>query len=162
MALTTVTASRFPHDTPPYRTRSEMQKVQDNFAALAAAALPVGQYNTNTATADATATAAQVAGAQNVVLNMTGALGAGKALTLPTAAEIVAAIPNAFVGMTYRLRVINTSSGNYAWTVTTATGLTLTGTMTVAQNTARDFLVTLTSLTAIAIQSLGQTAVASL
>ncbi len=53
------------------------------------------------------------------------------------------------------LRVINQSSGNFAWTVTTATGWTLTGTMTVAQNTFRDFMVSFTSKTAAVLTSVG-------
>jgi hypothetical protein len=123
----------------------------------------VASYNTETNTTNFTTTGAKVAGAQNVVLNLTGALGSGqRACTLPTAAQIVAAIPNAYVGQTYRLRIQNSSSGAFAWTVTTNTGLTLTGTMTVAQNTYRDFLVTLTSLTAVAIQSLGQVIVGAI
>ena len=59
------------------------------------------------------------------------------------------------IGSTYRLRVINRSSGNFAWTMTTNTGWTLTGTMTIAQNTWRDFVVTLTSLTAATLQAVG-------
>lgn len=113
------------------------------------------QYNTDTSTIDFTVAGAKVAGAGINVLNLTGGLGAGKAITLPTAANFVAAIPNAYVGQKFYLRIANTSSGNFAWTVTTNTGLTLTGTMTIAQNTFREFVVTLTSLTAVAIQSLG-------
>ncbi len=124
--------------------------------------LAEGKYGAATNTTAFTATGAQVAGANSVILNCTGALGSGQALTLPTAADLVAAIPNAIVGQTYRLRIQNTSSGNFAWTVTTNTGLTLTGTMTVAQNTYRDFLVTLTSLTAVAVQSLGQVIVGAI
>jgi len=117
-------------------------------------------YNTNTATTAATLTAANVSGGHNeVVLNMTGTLGGAAALTLPTVADLVAAIPNAIPGQTYRLRIMNTSAGAFAWTVTTATGWTLTGTMTIAQNTYREFLVTLTSKTAAVLQSLGTVAV---
>lgn len=113
-------------------------------------------YNTNSATIDTIATAANFTGSTTmVVLNMTGALGAGKALTVPSVATLVAAIPNAQPGTSYLLRIINSSSGNFAWTVTTATGWTLTGTMTIAQNTYRDFILTLTSLSAVTLQSVG-------
>lgn len=117
--------------------------------------LPDQQYATNTATADATATGAQVAGAEHCVLNLTGTLAAGHNLTTPTAAQIVAAIPNAVVGQTYRLRIINSSSGAFSWTVVAGTGVTLTGTATVAQNTWREWIVTLTTLTAVAMQAVG-------
>jgi len=112
------------------------------------------KYTAATNTAAFTATGAQVAGAAQVVLDLTGSLAGDLAITLPTAANIVAAIPYPSVGENYRLRVINTGGG-HTWTVTTNTGLTLTGTMTVATNTWRDFIVTLTSLTAVAVQAIG-------
>lgn len=114
-------------------------------------------YGTNTATASTTLTAANIyaAGAIDVTLNMTGTLGAGGAATLPTVANLVTAVNNLVAGQTYRLRVINSSSANFAWTVTTNTGWTLTGTMSVAQNTWRDFYVTLTSATAATLVSIG-------
>lgn len=121
------------------------------------AVLPEGSYNTETNTTSFTTTGAKFAGAGNVVLNITGTLGSGQNVTSPTAAQIVAAIPNAFVGQTYRLRIQNTSSANFAWTLLAGSGVTLNGaTQTIAQNTYRDYLVTLTSLTAVALQSLGQ------
>ena len=119
------------------------------------------QYAAASNTTAFTATGAQVAGANNCVLDCTGALGSGQALTLPTVAAFVAALPNAYVGQTTRLRIMNRSSGAFAWTVTTNTGWTLTGTMTIAQNTYRDFQVTLTSLSAAVLQSLGQVIVAT-
>jgi hypothetical protein len=114
-------------------------------------------YGTNTATAGATLTAANIyaVGAVDVTLNMTGTLAGAANAQLPTVASLVTLIANPIVGQTYRLRVINSSSGNFAWTVTTNTGWTLAGTMTIAQNTFRDFNVTLTSLTAATLQSVG-------
>lgn len=102
-----------------------------------------------------TATGAQVAGGKDVTLRLTGVLASGQNITLPTAAAIVAAIPGATVGMSYPLRIINTSGGAFSWTVVTNTGLTLTGTLTIAQNTFRDFYVTLTSLTAVTVTARG-------
>lgn len=111
-------------------------------------------YTTNAATSSATLTAANVTGGSvEVHLNLTGALGAAANATLPTVASLVAAIPNAAAGQTYKLRLINSSSGAYAWTVLTNTGWTLNGTMTVQQNTWRDFIVTLTSMAAATLQS---------
>lgn len=123
--------------------------------------LPYSKYVNRTDTADFTASGANVAGAADVVLDLTGVLAADRALTLPTVANLVAAIPNAHIGQAYRLRIINRQAGAFAWTVTTNTGWTLTGTMTVGQNTYRDFVVTLTSLSAAVLQSLGQTTVAA-
>jgi hypothetical protein len=97
------------------------------------------------------------------VLNLTAALGAGAAADLPNVAALVTAMEAAGItpvaGASYELDVMNSSSGNYAWTITTATGWTLTGTMTVAQNTMRKCLITFTSLTAATLQSLGEYAI---
>lgn len=117
--------------------------------------LPQTQFTAIATNTPCTLTGAQMAGANNVVVNLTAALAGAGTLNSPTAAQIVAAIPNAAVGQSYRLRIINSSSGNFAWTLTTATGITLTGTMSIAQNTFRDFNVTLTSLTAVTIQQVG-------
>lgn len=112
-------------------------------------------YKTNSATSATALTAANISGAPDVVLNLTGTLGAAANAQLPTVAALVAAIPNAVSGQSYRLRIINSSSGAFAWTVTTNTGWTLGGTMSVAQNTFRDFVLTLTSLTAATLQAAG-------
>lgn len=117
--------------------------------------LPSTQYAAVAGDTPKTLTGAQAAGAADVVVNMTGALGGAGTLNTPTAAQIVAAIPGARVGMTYRMRIINSSSNAQSWTVTAGGGVTLTGTMTIAQNTWRDFFVTLTSLTAVGIQAIG-------
>lgn len=121
-------------------------------------------YNTNTATAGTTLTGANISSAKDqVTLNMTGTLGAGANAQLPTVAALVTAMLAAgiqpYVGMTYELDVMNTSSANFSWTVTTNTGWTLTGTMTIAQNTFRRFYITLSSLTAATLQSVGQYAI---
>jgi hypothetical protein len=120
---------------------------------------PIAKYSANTATTAATLSAASISGSSEVLVNMTGTLTAGAALTLPTVAQLVAAAPTLVSGATYKLRILNTGAGAFAWTVTTATGWTLTGTMTVAQNTYRDFLVTMTSATTATLQSLGQVGV---
>lgn len=76
-------------------------------------------------------------------------------LQFPTAADLVAAIPNAAAGFKYTLLIRNGSGGANTATITTNTGITLTGTMTIAQNVTRTFVVTLTSLTAVTVQSMG-------
>ncbi len=94
-------------------------------------------------------TAANIIGGMiSVDLILSAALGAGATATLPTAAALVAAIPGAYAGMSYDLFVSNASSGAFDWTMTTNTGWTLSGTQTVAQNTWRKFVVTLTNVTA--------------
>jgi hypothetical protein len=121
-------------------------------------ATPIRQvYNTITATTTATLAAASIVGASNkVFLGATGTLANATGLTLPTVAATVAAITPAIVaGQTYELRVINKSSANFTITVLTSTGWTLSGSVTVGQNTWRDFLVTFTSLTAATLQEVG-------
>lgn len=103
----------------------------------------------------ATLTGAQMAGADVVVVQMTAALAGAGTLNTDTAANIYAAIPNPIIGASYILRIINSSSGNFAWTLTGGTGVTITGTATIAQNTTRDFVVTITSATAVAIRTIG-------
>jgi hypothetical protein len=129
---------------------------------VAAAINPSDVYNTNTATDTTSLTAANITGGWNTVtLNMTGSLGAAGTATFPTVTATVAAIETAFPGVTVpanksvRLRVINSSGGNFAWTITGGTGWTLAGTRTVAQNTWRDFLITFASGTAATLQSVG-------
>jgi hypothetical protein len=126
---------------------------------ISTAGVPHAALTLNTATAATTLTAASVAGTadQNtsfVNINMTGTLAAGAAVTLPPAANL-AAFQSAASGDTYMLRIINSSSGAFAWTVTTNTGWTLTGTMTVAQNTWRDFIVQFTSTTTATLTTVG-------
>lgn len=115
---------------------------------------PGAAFNSNTATASATLTAANVTGGSaSVDLALTGTLGAAGAATLPLVTDLVKSMWAAKVGDSFRLRVVNESSANFAWTMTTNTGWTLTGTMSIAQNTWREFVVTLTSLTAATLQS---------
>ena len=123
--------------------------------ALLAARGPTCQYSTASNTTDFTATAGEVGLASNVatapqlvVFNLTGALGAGGNLQLPTVASLVTLLANAYNGQTWILRVLNNSSGAFSWTLTTNTGWTLSGTVAVAQNTFRDFLITITDAVA--------------
>lgn len=121
--------------------------------ASAANLVALTQYNAIATNTPATLTGAQIAGAADVTIDMTAALAGAGALNTPTAAQIVAAIPNAQPGFAYNLRIINNSSGAFAWTLTAGSGVTLNGTMTIAQNAFRDFYVAVTSLTAVAIQN---------
>lgn len=131
---------------------------------------PDSAYNTATNTTSFTATGAQVSGGRStVMLNLTGTLGGAANITLPTVAQVVAALQangiQPQVNDSYELDILNTSSGNFAWTVLTATGWTLTGTMTIAQNTMRRFIVTFTavgSTPTATLQSLGGVAVTAI
>ncbi len=122
---------------------------------------PVAAYITKTDTATATLTAANITAARDsLFVLMTGAT-AGSTLTLDTVANVVAALqqivgPNVnLAGYSMWVRIINHGGGN-TWTVTTATGWTLTGTQTVATGTWRDFVLVLDSATAGRFQSVGK------
>lgn len=116
-------------------------------------------YGTNPATSATTLAASSLTGAADqVFLNMTGTLAAGAVATTDTAANIIAAIPQAqrYAGGTYKLRIINSSSGAFAWTIAGGSGVTVTGTATIAQNTWREFLVTVgASVATVTLQSVG-------
>lgn len=74
-----------------------------------------------TATTTATLTAAQVV---NQMLVASPGSGAAATYTLPTAALIDAAVPNAIVGSTFDLSVVNTGTSSGTVTLATATGIT--------------------------------------
>lgn len=115
--------------------------------------LPATQYTTGALTA-ATLTAAQIAGAQFVVLNNSGATPGAQ--TLPAVSVIAAAIPNAQPGFSYLLRIVNSqASGTLTLTVDSGATWTITGHAAILLSTWVEYIVTLTSLTAGTIQSIG-------
>ena len=104
--------------------------------------------NFTTVTTDATAgdvtyTAAQIKG--GLILRDPGA---NRSDLFPTAAALVAALPSAVVGTSIMVHIRNTANANETITMTTNTGLTLSGTMTIAQNNAKSFLIVLNNVTA--------------
>lgn len=106
-------------------------------------------YNTATVTTDSTAgaltyTAAMLLGG----LILRNPNGAARSDVTPTAALLVAAIPNARVGMAIEFTIRNTAGAAETITVTAGTGTTLSGTMTIAQNNTKTFLAVLTNVTA--------------
>jgi hypothetical protein len=114
----------------------------------------VNNYTANTATSATTLAASSLVVGDLVVVNMTGTLGAGANLTTDTAANWIAAqgVPTG----DYILRIINSSSGAFSWTVVAGTGVTLNGTATIAQNTWREFRVQLNqSAGTVTMQSIG-------
>lgn len=115
------------------------------------------QYATAASASPVALTTAQVSDSPDNVLQMTTNLGAGGTLNLPSAASVIAAMPGSGVGASIRLRIINSSVGNFAWTLAAGgdANITLTGTMTIAKDTYRDFVITITAATTITVQSVG-------
>lgn len=116
-------------------------------AILASNPWPATSYTAAANTSSFTLTQQQMMAAETTVLALTGTAGAAVALTLPTVATLISTLtPSQLqVGSTIWLRIINVATTQTA-TVTTATGWTLSGTMTIATATARDFLVQLTNV----------------
>jgi hypothetical protein len=114
-------------------------------------------YNTNSSTSAIVLTAANVTGGYvETDLALTGAITTAQNAQLPTAASVMALLTNEAVGGTWKLRVLNTAgSGSGTFTITTNTGWTLTGTMTVAPNTWREFIVKISSASALTLQNVG-------
>jgi hypothetical protein len=122
--------------------------------------VPVSTFNAVSTNTPATLTGNQIAGGEASYVNMTAALGGAGTLNTPTATAILQALPPAanVVGYTNVVRIINSSSGAFAWTVTAGSGVTLAGTLqTIAQNTWRDYVLTVTGVTtpAVTMQSVG-------
>lgn len=105
--------------------------------------LPAAQFVTGTTTT--TFAAGQLTGAGFV--NYTNTQGTPGSIATRTATQMIADIPNAYVGQTWLLRITN-GQGTGTLTVTAGTDVTLTGTATIAVNTWRDFVCTITSVTA--------------
>ena len=105
-------------------------------------------YNAAANTTGFTATQGQIMSAEQTVLELTGTIGAGQALTLPTVATLLATLTpqQAVVGSTCLLRIGRGANGAFNWTVTTNTGWTLNGTQTIAQSTFRDFIIQITAV----------------
>lgn len=73
--------------------------------------------------------------------------GAARADLVPTAALVVAGLPGVEVGSSFEFTIRNTADAAETITVTTSTGATLSGTMTIAQNNSKRFLLNLTNVT---------------
>lgn len=101
-----------------------------------------------------TLTAAMVAGSGNVTHVSAG--GSTPSLTMPTAALILAAIsavnPAFNIGSSYLLTFVNTNSGTA--TIVTGAGITTSGTLTLATNTTRTFLMVYSAAGAFTMTSL--------
>lgn len=113
--------------------------------------LPVAKYTTNAGSGATTAAAGNLSGAQKCVA-LFSAVGAA-ALTTRTAAQMYADMGNIKPGDVYNVRIINTSGGTT--TLTGGTGVTITGTAGIASNTWNEYMVTVTSASAITFQYIG-------
>lgn len=124
--------------------------VRATTAQIAALATPPAQFST-AALAAGTLAAGLITGSEFTVLQNTGATPGNQ--TTRTAAQMFADFPFARAGLSYVLRVVNTGAGTM--TLVGGTGVTVSGTATIATNTFRDYVVTFVSPTAVTIQSVG-------
>lgn len=114
-----------------------------------------GAYSTVYGDTPLTLRAARMVGASIVNVNLTAPLSGDGTLTTDTAAAIIAAMASYAVGETFSLRIINSSTSAYAWMVRGGTGVTVNGAATIAQHAWREFLVTISSATAVTLQNVG-------
>lgn len=117
--------------------------------------LIAAKYTTNAAAGATTAAAGDLTGANFVAANYS-AVGAAN-LTTRTAAQMFAD-HGAIIGQTYELEIMNSNAGGPV-TLIGGTGVTVTGTATIANGTARFFIVTFNSATAVTIQNVGSGAI---
>lgn len=73
--------------------------------------------------------------------------GGARTDTLPTAALLAAAIANVKVGSAFMFHVRNTADAAETLTIAAGAGGTDSGTMTIAQNNAKSFLIVFTNVT---------------
>lgn len=73
--------------------------------------------------------------------------GAGRSDLFPTAALLKAAIPGVQVGTSFRTILRNTADAAETITMLVGTGVTISGTATVAQNNTKEFLIVFTNIT---------------
>lgn len=111
---------------------------------------PEAKFSTNTTTT--TFAAGQLTGANYVVY--TNTQGTPGSIATRTATQMFGDDSQARVNRSYVLRIIN-GQGTGVLTVTAGSGVTLTGTATIATNSYRDFIVTYTSATALTMQNIG-------
>jgi len=109
---------------------------------------------TKTTASAVTFTAAEILGG----LILRDPNGAGRADLVPTVASLLAELGSDIKnieGLSFEFTIRNTADAAETITVTTNTGWTLSGTMTIAQNNSKRFKVVFTSPTAATLYSLG-------
>lgn len=98
-----------------------------------------------------TFTAAQILGG----LILRDPNGASRADLVPLATDLIAALNKPTIGASFEFTIRNDADAAETITVTTNTGVTLSGTMTIAQNNMKRFKLVVTGLTTVTIYSLG-------
>lgn len=83
--------------------------------------------------------------------------GAGRSDLVPTAANVFAAVNSPFqaTNLAFEFTIRNTANAAETITLTTNTGVTMSGTMTIAQNNTKRFMWVQTSPTTATVYSLG-------
>lgn len=115
--------------------------------------LPTAQFSTINVTTG-TLAAGNASGAADVYLASTNATPGSQAMRTP--AQILGDTPSLVVGQSYALRILNAGAGTFTLATDSGTGFTMTGTMTIATTTFRDFIVTINSGTTGTVQAVGQ------
>lgn len=108
-----------------------------------------GAWSTQASASPLNLTNAQVVAAGETYLNVTGAQGAGFNVNTPTAFSLINYLTQILgftpkVGFTWQFSLINNGTGQTA-TLVGGTGVTISGTATVANNTVREWLCTITN-----------------
>lgn len=113
--------------------------------------LPAGGASSITSATGVTLTAAEVTGAGSGqgIISRAGSPSGGYNDQLPLASAIIAALPGAAINTIFRFRVINDSGQTQ--TITTNTGITLSGVATTANGVTHDFLGIVTGTATVAI-----------
>lgn len=138
----------------PFDRLTNLEQVVGNLmtslpSTLGVQSVPPSKFVLNATSGATTAAVGDMTGAYHVCLGLS-AVGAAN-YTTRTAAQMFADVPNTDVGDSYMLLVINTSGGTT--TIVGGTGVTITGTATLATNTTRWFNVRFVSATATTLQS---------
>jgi hypothetical protein len=121
-----------------------------SLSATAGATLPESKFTTAAKSAG-TLAAGDITGAGFTVLQNTGATPGNQ--TTRTATQMLADIPGAAAGFSSMFRIVNTGAGTL--TLVMDASVTGTGTLTVATNVWRDYVLTFPTATTATIQSVG-------
>lgn len=105
---------------------------------------PLNTVATITTAGAVTYTAANLVGGM-ILRNPSGA---SRSDVTPTAALLLVELPGAQVGQAFEFTIRNTATAAETITVTAGTGATVSGTMTIAQNNSKRFMVVFTNVTA--------------
>jgi hypothetical protein len=95
------------------------------------------------------------------VLRLTGTASGGFTITMPSTASILSVLKGVPVDGSFskRITIINDNTGQTGTLTIGDSSTTLTGTMTLATNTVRDFILTVTGAGTIGVQNLGTKAI---